>query len=72
MDLSGIGKLLIALGGLVVLAGVLFLLVGKGVIPRLPGDLSFGRGNVRVFIPIGTSIVLSILLTIVLNLFLRR
>jgi len=38
----------------------------------LPGDLSFGNGNVRVFVPLGTSLVLSLLLTLLLNLFLRR
>jgi hypothetical protein len=46
--------------------------MGKGVLPRVPGDLSFGKGNVRVFVPLGTSILVSIVLTIVLNLFLRR
>ena len=52
--------------------GVLLLLSGKGLLPHLPGDFSFGRGNVRVFIPIGTSIVVSIILTVVLNLLFRR
>ena len=33
---------------------------------RLPGDLAWGKGNVRVFLPCGTSILLSILLTAVL------
>ena len=42
------------------------------VLPRLPGDLTFGRGNLRVFVPIGTSILISVVLTILLNLFLRR
>jgi hypothetical protein len=51
---------------------VVFFLAGRGVIPRLPGDLSFGKGNTRVYVPLGTSIVLSVVLTIVLNLFVRR
>ena len=38
----------------------------------MPGDMRFGKGNVRVYFPLGTSIVLSIILTILLNLFLRR
>jgi hypothetical protein len=42
------------------------------LIGRLPGDLSFERGGVRVYLPLATSFVLSIVLTILLNLWLRR
>jgi len=38
---------------------------------RLPGDFSWNSGNVRVFVPIGTSILLSVLLTVLLNAFTR-
>jgi Protein of unknown function (DUF2905) len=34
--------------------------------------LRFGKGTTRVYIPLGTSIVLSVVLTIVLNLFFKR
>jgi hypothetical protein len=33
---------------------------------RLPGDFAWGKGNVRVFVPCGTSLLLSVLLTLVL------
>ena len=33
---------------------------------RLPGDFAWGKGDVRVFLPCGTSILLSVLLTLVL------
>jgi hypothetical protein len=33
---------------------------------RLPGDMAWGKGNVRVFVPCGTSLLLSVLLTLVL------
>jgi hypothetical protein len=72
MDLSGVGKMLLAAAVLLAVLGVTFLLIGRGILPRLPGNFSFGRGNVRVFVPLGTSIVLSILLTVVLNLLFRR
>ena len=52
--------------------GGLFVLMGKGVLPRVPGDLSFGKGNVRVFVPIGTSILVSIVLTIALYAMIMR
>jgi hypothetical protein len=72
MSLEGIGKLLI--GGAIVLLvlGGLFLLLGRLGLDRLPGDLVFKRGNVTVYFPIGLMILLSIVATIVLNLFLRR
>ncbi|MDQ4004738.1 MAG: DUF2905 domain-containing protein [Actinomycetota bacterium] len=41
-------------------------------LPRLPGDIAIERRAVRIFIPIGTSILVSLILTVLLNLFLRR
>ncbi len=72
MSLEGIGKLLI--GGAIVLLvlGGLFLLLGRFGLDRLPGDLVFKRGNFTVYFPIGLMILLSIVGTILLNLFLRR
>ena len=72
VGLEGIGRLLI--GGAIVLLvlGGLFLLLGRFGLDRLPGDLVFKRGNVTVYFPIGLMILLSIVGTIVLNLFLRR
>jgi hypothetical protein len=72
MGLEGLGKLLI--GGAIVLlvVGGAFLLLGRFGLDRLPGDLIFKRGNVTVYFPIGLMILLSIVGTILLNLFLRR
>jgi Protein of unknown function (DUF2905) len=72
MDLAALGKLLLGLGVGLALFGTLLLLVGKGLLPHLPGDLAFRVGNVRVFLPIATSIVISVLLTVVLNVLMRR
>jgi hypothetical protein len=66
------GKFLVVAGVVLVVLGLLLFLTGRGVIPRLPGDLSFGKGNTRIYIPLGTSVVLSVLLTILLNLLFRR
>ncbi|HYM51485.1 MAG TPA: DUF2905 domain-containing protein [Candidatus Limnocylindrales bacterium] len=66
------GKLLIAAGAILLIAGVLFTVAGRiPFLGRLPGDISFRSGNVQVYIPIATSILLSVVLTIVLNLFFR-
>ncbi len=60
-------------GALVLLVlGVLFLLLGRLGIDRLPGDFVFRRGNLTVYLPIGVMILVSIVGTILLNLFLRR
>jgi hypothetical protein len=59
-----IGILLLAVGVMLALAGGALLLFGK--IPffgSLPGDFSFGKGNVRVSIPLASSILLSLLVT---------
>lgn len=72
MGLEGIGKLLIG-GALALLAlGALFILLGRLGVDRLPGDLVFKRGNLTVYFPIGLMILLSVVGTILLNLFLRR
>jgi hypothetical protein len=64
-----VGKLLVIAGLLVAFVGLLVML---GVpIGRLPGDLSYRRGNTTFYFPIVTSIVASILLTLLLA-FLRR
>jgi uncharacterized membrane protein YwzB len=72
LGLEGIGKLLI--GGAIVLLvlGGLFLLLGRFGLDRFPGDLVFKRGSVTVYFPIGLMILVSIVATILLNLFFRR
>jgi hypothetical protein len=71
VDLSGVGKLLLILGAILAVFGLVFLLVG-GAFHRLPGDFSLGGRNWRVYLPLGTSILISIVLTVLLNVFFRR
>ncbi len=68
METRQLGRLLVAVGLLVALVGAIFLLGGG----RLPGDLSFRRGNARIYVPLATCLIVSIVATIVLNLFFRR
>lgn len=72
MDLSQVGRLLLILGLGIALVGVLFVAGSALGLGRLPGDFSWGKGNVRVYVPLASSIVLSVVLTVVLNLLLRR
>lgn len=70
--MAEMGRWLLFMGIALAVVGGLFLLLGR--VPglgRLPGDINMERGNVRVFAPCGTMILLSILLTIVLNLLIR-
>jgi hypothetical protein len=66
------------MGKWLMIFGIIALLVGAALqfapwlvtwFGRLPGDLRFGSGNTRVFVPITSMIVLSIVLTIIVNLF---
>ncbi|HFA59236.1 MAG TPA: DUF2905 domain-containing protein [Rhodospirillales bacterium] len=64
-------KFLILLGILLIVIGVLWPFLGKLGLGRLPGDIVIERDNVHVYIPITTSILVSILLSFVFWLFNR-
>jgi|SoiMethySBSTD1v2_1073268.scaffolds.fasta_scaffold19683_3 hypothetical protein len=71
--MQDLGRFLVVLGAIALLAGVVLMLAPR--IPwlgRLPGDIVINRGPVSVYFPLATSIVISIVLTVVLNLFWRR
>jgi hypothetical protein len=72
MDVSTVGKALVVIGLVVVGLGAVLVLGGGLGLGRLPGDFAFRRGNLRVFFPLATCLVLSVVLTLVLTLFTRR
>jgi hypothetical protein len=68
-----LGRLLIVVGGIALVAGVLLLLADRiPWIGRLPGDFVVRRGPVTFCFPLVTSVVLSVVLTLILNFFWRR
>jgi uncharacterized membrane-anchored protein YitT (DUF2179 family) len=72
-DFQSLGRILLLVGGAIALLG-LFLVIGGRFLPwlgRLPGDIHIQRGNVSCFLPLATSIIVSLLLTIVLNIIIR-
>jgi len=72
-ELSGLGKIFILLGGVIVLIGLILLFADRiPFLGRLPGDIYIEKGNFKFYFPLMTSIILSILLTIILNLLSRR
>lgn len=66
-DLQGIGRVLVGLGIAIALFGGLLWAGGRLGLGSLPGDLRFGNANWGCYLPIATSILLSLLLTLVLN-----
>jgi hypothetical protein len=61
------------MGIVVTVLGALLFFGGKiPGIGRLPGDIFVQRGNFTFYFPLMTAILLSIILTVVLNLFFRR
>ena len=73
MDLGPFGKTLIIFGIILIVAGVVIAFSGRFIpFGRLPGDIAVKRGNFSFFFPVISCVVLSILLTILLNLFFRR
>jgi len=70
---NDIGKILVAFGLLIALAGVVLVLVGRVPwIGRLPGDIHIQRGNFIFYFPLATSLLLSVVLTLLLYVVGRR
>jgi hypothetical protein len=60
------GKWLIFAGVIIALVGGLMILLGRVGFFRLPGDLEFGGKNWRLYLPIASCIVISVVLTLIL------
>ncbi len=68
--LPQIGKILIFFGGLTVILGALLLFTGKVYwLEKLPGDIVVKRENFSLYFPVTTSVIVSIALTLLLNVF---
>jgi len=60
------GKLLIFAGITIVLLGAIVMIFGRIGFFKFPGDFEFGSKNWRIYIPIASCIIISIILTIIL------
>jgi len=69
-----LGKTLIIIGVVVIVAGVCVILASKlGInLGRLPGDINIKKDGYSFHFPIVSSIIISIVLTVILNLFFRK
>lgn len=75
--MADLGKILLGVGLVMILLGGLLLLVSNlsGKVPwlgRMPGDIYIERGSWRFYLPVSTSIALSVVLTVLFWLFSRR
>jgi hypothetical protein len=67
--MADVGRLLLVFGVLLAVVGGALMLFGRF---HLPGDFTFRSGNVTIFVPLATGVLLSIVATIVLNLVFRH
>jgi len=65
-----LGRMLLIVGALLFLFGLVLIFAGRLELPfgRLPGDIVYRRGNLTVYAPLVSCLVVSVLLTVVLNL----
>jgi hypothetical protein len=68
MDNRSVGLLIVGLGAAIVIVGLLVMTGALGWVGRLPGDIRIESGSTRVYFPIVTMIVVSVVLSLVLAL----
>ena len=72
MNMVETGKFLVTAGTVIIIIGVLAMLSDKIPFGRLPGDFHVGGGRFRIYIPVATMVLFSVMLTIVFNFFARK
>ncbi len=71
--MNEIGKFLIIFGLVVVIIGLILTFIGKiPLIGKLPGDIVIERRNFVFYFPLGTSILLSIIISLIFYLMGKR
>jgi hypothetical protein len=67
-----LGRVLLLVGLAMAALGLVLILAGRLGLGRLPGDIVWRGEGWTVYVPLGWMILLSVLLTVLLNLFSRR
>jgi hypothetical protein len=66
--MTEIGRWIVIFGIVLVIVGALVMVAGKlPGIGKLPGDMVWKRGDFTLYAPIGTMVVVSVVLTLILN-----
>jgi len=71
LNLEALGKILLIGAGILAIVGLLLLFAGRIGLGRLPGDIFIQREKLTFYFPLATMLIISIILSLVLNL-LRR
>jgi hypothetical protein len=72
-EFTAIAKFLIITGIVLTIAGIILMFAGKiPYLGKLPGDIYVKKDNFVFYFPLVTSIIISVILTIILNFFLRK
>jgi hypothetical protein len=71
--MGDIGRLLVFVGVIVAALGLILMFADKiSFLGRLPGDFVIRRRNTTIYFPLVTMLIVSVVLTIILNLFTRK
>jgi hypothetical protein len=67
------GRLMLIIGLVIAFIGLILLLAGRYIpwLGNLPGDFRYETENVKIYVPLATMILVSILATVLLNILLR-
>ncbi|MFZ0129598.1 MAG: DUF2905 family protein [Candidatus Dormiibacterota bacterium] len=71
MALGDVGKLLLIAGALLLVLGGVFVLLTRLGVTQLPGSISVSTGGFSFFFPVAFCVVVSVVLTVVINLIMR-
>lgn len=62
-------KTLLLIGAILIIVGLLWPWLGKIPLGRLPGDIVINRPNIKIYIPITTMILISLIITLIMRFF---
>ncbi|MGM0442881.1 MAG: DUF2905 domain-containing protein [Fibrobacterota bacterium] len=71
MTFEDVGRFLLIAGGIIFFLGVLFLFFRDMPNIRLWGDIFLRKGDFQLYIPVTTSIIVSLVITLIVNIFIR-
>ena len=71
MAFGDVGKLLLIAGAVIAVLGGVIVLLSRAGVTQVPGSISINNGSFSFFFPVAFCIVVSVVLTVVINLILR-
>ena len=71
-DFSSLAKMIIGIGIFLIIVGGLMLLLGNVGLGKLPGDILLKKENFTFYFPLVSGLLISLVLTVIFNLFFRH